>query len=298
MGIEFIALDWGTTSCRAYRASAEGAVIETVSAAEGILAVRDGDFEAALERVIGNWDTSLPVLAAGMITSRQGWIELPYVACPAGAEDLAASLHHHRTGRGREVAFSTGLSYRAADGIPDVMRGEEAQVLGAAEEGVGHFVTPGTHSKWIAKENDKIVRFTTYTTGEVFAALSNHTILGRLMKEGPQDDAAFLRGVKSALGDPAGFLHRVFSARSLGLFGEMPPEQIASYLSGQVIGTEIAHAQVTRPPDTSYVVLASPAMGGRYIKAMEVAGLKARLGDPGAIVRGLALIAHKAGLIA
>jgi 2-keto-3-deoxy-galactonokinase len=78
----------------------------------------------------------------------------------------------------------------------------------------------------------------------------------------------------------------------------MPPEHIASYLSGQVIGTEIAHAQVTYPPNTSYVVLASPDMGGRYVKAMEVAGLRARLGDPAAIVRGLALIAHEAGLIA
>jgi len=298
MGVEFIAVDWGTTSCRAYRANAEGIVIETVVAAEGVLAVRDGDFEAALERLIGNWDTSLPVLAAGMITSRHGWIEIPYVACPAGAEELAESLHLHRTGRGRKVAFSTGLSYRAADGIPDVMRGEEALVLGATEDGRGHFVTPGTHSKWIAKENGRIVRFTTYATGEVFAALGNHTILGRLMKEGPHDDAAFLRGVKSALGDPAGFLHRVFSARSLGLFGEMPPEHIASYLSGQVIGTEVAHARVACPPDTIYVVLASAAIGGHYVKAMEAAGLKARLGDPLAIVRGLALIARKAGLIA
>src|SRR5882724_5987779 len=128
-------------------------------APEGILSVTDGDFDAALERLIGEWDVKLPVLAAGMITSRQGWIELPYVACPAGPSELAAALHPHTSKRGRRIAFSTGLSYRAPDGVPDVMRSEETQVFGSLD-GATHFVTPGTHSKWIAVEGECIVRFT------------------------------------------------------------------------------------------------------------------------------------------
>jgi 2-dehydro-3-deoxygalactonokinase len=297
MAPAFIALDWGTTSFRAYMVDAACKVLDTVSAPQGILSVADGNFESALETHIGGWDTSLPVLAAGMITSRQGWIELPYVACPASAADLARALHHHTTASGRRIAFATGLSYRAPDGMPDVMRSEEVQVFGSLGSGITHFVTPGTHSKWIASEGDRIVRYTTYVTGEVFAALKNHTILGRMMKDGPDDEEAFARGVKGALADPAGFLHRIFSARSLALFGEIAPESIASYLSGQVIGTEVAHAIRDNPQDAEYAILASPGIGGRYVKAIEIAGLKVRYGDPEAIVKGLAVIARKAGLM-
>jgi 2-dehydro-3-deoxygalactonokinase len=297
MSAAFIALDWGTTSFRAYRVGSEGEVLETIAAAEGILAVSDGDFESALEKHIGAWDKALPIMAAGMITSRQGWIELPYLPCPASAADLARALHRHETKSGRRIAFATGLSYRAANGMPDVMRSEETQVFGSLDLGLNHFVTPGTHSKWITTEGDKLTRYSTYVTGEVYAALKNHTILGRLMKDGPDDDEAFAMGVRGALEDPAGFLHRIFSARSLGLFGEIAPEAIASYLSGQVIGTEVAHAIRDNPHDAEYAVLASPGIGGRYVKAIEIAGLKVRYGDPQAIVKGLTIIAKHAELI-
>ena len=185
MASDFIALDWGTTSFRAYRVAADGHVLDTVAAPEGILAVKDGRFEAALEALIGAWDVQLPVMAAGMITSRQGWIELPYLPCPASAADLARALHMHTTERGRRIAFATGLSYRAPDGMPDVMRSEETQVFGSLDLWLNHFVTPGTHSKWITTEGDRLVRYATYVTGEVFAALKDHTILGRLMTPGP-----------------------------------------------------------------------------------------------------------------
>lgn len=293
----FIALDWGTTSFRAYRVTGEGTVLETISAPEGILHVEGGNFEAALEKHIGAWDVRLPVMAAGMITSRQGWIELPYLPCPASAADLAKALHHHTTASGRRIAFATGLSYRAPNGMPEVMRSEEVQVFGSLDSGYTHFIAPGTHSKWIATRGDEILRYATYVTGEVFAALKDHTILGRLMKPGPDDDEAFAMGVRAALDDPAGFLHRIFSARSLALFGELAPEAIASYLSGQVIGTEVAHAIRENPRDVEYAVLASPQIGGRYVKALDIAGLKACHGDPEAIVKGLAIIARHAGII-
>jgi 2-dehydro-3-deoxygalactonokinase len=293
----FIALDWGTTSFRAYLADGDGRVLHSMAAAEGILAVTDGRFEQALERHIGGWDKALPVMAAGMITSRQGWIELPYLPCPASAADLARALHFHQTASGRSIAFATGLSYRAPDGMPEVMRSEEVQVFGSLGQGVSHFVTPGTHSKWIATEGWQLTRYATYVTGEVFAALKDHTILGRLMKPGPEDDEAFARGVKAAFDDPAGFLHRIFAARSLGLFGELAPESIASFLSGQVIGSEVAHAIRDTPRDAEYMVLASPGIGQRYVQAIRLAGLKVRYGDPQAIVKGLAIIARHAGII-
>ncbi len=86
MSSAFIALDWGTSSFRAYLLNKDGTVQETVTAPHGILAVKDGAFDAALESHIGKWDKTLPIMASGMITSRQGWVELPYVACPAGLQ--------------------------------------------------------------------------------------------------------------------------------------------------------------------------------------------------------------------
>jgi 2-dehydro-3-deoxygalactonokinase len=297
MSVEFIALDWGTTSFRAYHVGADGTVLRDMADGNGILAVKDQAFEATLELHIGGWDRSLPVLAAGMITSRQGWIERPYMECPADAGDLARALYQHKTNAGRVIHFATGLHYRSDTLGHDVMRSEETQVFGSLGEGYSHFITPGTHSKWIDVEGERIVRFATYVTGETFSALRNHTILGRLMTSEEADDAAFTRGVVRALADPAGLLHSLFSVRSLGLFDELPGAALSSYLSGLVIGSEVAHALQSRKKRAGYMILASPKIGGRYAKALEVAGVQARYGDPLAIVHGLRKIGLAAGIL-
>jgi 2-dehydro-3-deoxygalactonokinase len=99
MQTEFIALDWGTTSFRAYRVGNDGSILETIAAAEGIMAVKDGAFDEVLESHIGAWDVATPIIASGMITSRQGWVELPYVPCPASVKTIAAALLQHKTKR-------------------------------------------------------------------------------------------------------------------------------------------------------------------------------------------------------
>jgi 2-dehydro-3-deoxygalactonokinase len=293
---EFIALDWGTSSFRAYHVGAGGDILTEEADSNGILSITGGAFEEALEGHIGGWDKGLPVLAAGMITSRQGWIELPYVDCPAGPDDLAKNLHKHRTGSGRSIHFATGLHLRSDSLGHDVMRSEEMQVFGSLGE-ANHFITPGTHSKWIDVDGGKIVRFATYVTGEAFSALRNNTILGRLMTSEAVDEEAFARGVVKAQADPAGLLHSLFSVRSLGLYNEIPAEALSSYLSGLVIGTEVAHALQTRSKGAGYMILASPKIGGRYAKALEVVGVRARYGDPLAIVHGLRNIGLAAGLL-
>ncbi len=128
----FIALDWGTTSFRAYHVDAAGKVIDQVAAPEGIMAVKDGAFEAVLEHHIGAWDKALPVVASGMITSRQGWVECAYVDCPAGAAELAKAIHVHKTTTGRAIHFITGLHHNSASITHDVLRGEETQVFDRA----------------------------------------------------------------------------------------------------------------------------------------------------------------------
>ena len=293
----FIALDWGTTSFRAYHVDAGGKVIDQFADAEGILAVKDGAFESVLESHIGSWDKSLPVVASGMITSRQGWIERPYVDCPASAADLAKAIYQHKTSSGRVIHFITGLHLKSATIGHDVMRSEEVQVFGSLDTGAHHFVTPGTHSKWIDVTDNRITNFATYITGETFSLMRNHSILGRLMKDDADDEKAFNQGVEKAFADPAGLLHSLFSVRSLGLFDALKPEQLSSYLSGIIIGTEVAHATLSNDRSAKYVVLASPNIGMRYIRAMKIAGLDVDYGDPLSIVKGEAVIAKQAGII-
>jgi 2-dehydro-3-deoxygalactonokinase len=293
----FIAVDWGTTSFRAYRVDGAGNAVEQRADSEGILAVKDGGFEQVLERHLAGWDLALPVVCAGMITSRQGWVELPYVDCPAGPAELAKAIHVKSLASGRTVHFLTGLHLKSPSLGHDVMRSEETQVFGSLDAGATHFVTPGTHSKWIDVEAGRITNFATYITGETYAILHKHSILGRLMVNDVEDKASFLKGVDIAFADPAGLLHSLFSVRSLGLYNAIAPEHLSSYLSGLVIGTEVAHAISSREAKASYLVLASPGIGSKYILAMKAAGLNVSMGDPLAIIKGEAMVAHAAGVI-
>ena len=293
----FIALDWGTTSFRAYEVNSAGEVLNQISATEGILAVKDGAFDGALESHIGTWDKTLPIVASGMITSRQGWVECAYAECPAGISDLAKSITTKTTAAGRKVHFITGLHYKSPTIAHDVLRGEETQVFGSLASSVTHFITPGTHSKWISIANDKIAGFDTYMTGETFALYRNHSILARLMQDGVQDNIVFAMGVEKAFEAPADMLHQLFAVRTLGLFNQIAPDQLASYLSGLLIGSEVASASMGNDHQAKYMVLGSPALAANYLTALKLAGLKAEAGDPLCAIKGQQLIAHEAGII-
>ncbi len=300
-----IGIDWGTSSFRAYRIAADGRVLETRTAPAGILTVAVGAFEAVLEREIGPWLAAapvLPIIASGMITSRQGWVEVPYRPCPAGGAELAAALLRYEIGADRAIHFVPGLSLIGADGVPDVIRGEETQILGELgnERARRAFVLPGTHSKWAFAEGGRIVWFATFMTGEVFAVLKAHSILGRLMAGETADEEAFARGLAYGRNGPGGLLKRLFSARTLGLFDRLPATGIASYLSGLLIGSEIAEARSClqdHPGAGEIAVIGGSDLALRYRLAIEAAGLHARTGHPDAGARGQLLIARAAGLM-
>jgi 2-dehydro-3-deoxygalactonokinase len=304
-----IGIDWGTTSFRAYRIGAHGSVLETRTAAAGILKVPDGGFEAVLEREAGAWlaaAPALPVLLSGMITSRQGWVEVPYCPCPAGSAELARALRQHATAAGRRLHFVPGLSLIGSDGVPDVIRGEETQVLGElgggpdAAHGRRVIVLPGTHSKWVFAEDGRIVWFATFMTGELFAVLKDHSILGRLMAGTAPDEAAFARGLAYGRAGPGGLLRRLFSARTLGLFEQLPASAVASYLSGLLIGSEIAEALACLPQAQGageITVIGGSELAERYRSAIEAAGCRARAAQPDASARGQLLVARAAGLV-
>src|SRR5262249_746446 len=144
------------------------------------------------------------------------------------------------------VRLVPGLMHRGSDGAPDVMRGEETQLIGLAGrlgDSPQIVVLPGTHSKWAVIEGGRILSFATYLTGELFGLLVERSILGRLMTERADDPAAFDRGVARTAIDGHAILGSLFSARSLGLLGDLPGSSLYSYLSGLLIGAEIAEAR-------------------------------------------------------
>ena len=218
-----IGIDWGTSSLRAFRLASDGAVLERRQAPRGILSVADGAFAAVIGEIAGDWlrDGEERVLLSGMIGSRQGWRESQTLSCPAGIADLARALTPVPLDGARGFIVP-GLAASDAQGTPEVMRGEETQVAGVLPSIGDHGVAclPGTHCKWVRIAQGRIAGFTTHMTGEAFAALSAHTILGRLMQGDEEDEAAFDRGVARAA-DPGGLLHHLFGARTLVLTGQL-----------------------------------------------------------------------------
>jgi len=291
-----IGLDWGTTSCRAYLVGADGAVLERVADGPGILKVENGAFGAALDAMTADWER-LPVILSGMIGSRQGWREAPYARCPAGADDIVRALARFDHA-GRPVALVPGLAVEN-DAMPDVMRGEETQILGAlalAARDAGLFLLPGTHSKWAEVADGRIVSFRTFMTGEVFGALKDHTILGRLMRAGTDRDG-FARGVRegAALGSAGALLNRLFATRSYGLMDRLADTALADYLSGLLIGTEVAEA--TRQTKSAVTIIASAALAQRYTDALRLLGHDSTLAPPDCVAAGHWRLARAAGLI-
>lgn len=296
---KLIAIDWGTSSFRAWLLGASGKVLDEIPLGPGIMTVSDGDFDAAFEYVLQPWLTgaALPIIASGMITSRNGWIETPYLPLPLDAQGLAGALTHHSTAKGRNVHFVTGAVRYPDQGLPDVMRGEETEIIGhLADTGAdgGLFILPGTHSKWARVKGGKITSFDTCMTGEVFAILRQHSILGRLAVDGPASPDAFLRGVDAGMAQGA-LLTRAFSARSLVLMGRLDGGEVADYLSGLLIGDEVAAGLSGRSDPVT--IIGRGDLAERYRVALTHAGAQAVIAAPGMARAGLWEIAKMAGIV-
>lgn len=288
-----VGLDWGTSTLRAALFDAQGRVTQERSLPRGILTVPPGGFPAVFNDACGDWMRGGNALAlvAGMAGSRQGWMEAPYCACPAGFGDIAANLAWPERGR---IAIVPGLSCEA-DGVPDVMRGEETQVFGALQllgGDAGLFVLPGTHSKWVRVAAGRIERFQTYMTGEFYALLRQHSILARSLPDagGDTDPQAFERGLRHAL-QTGNLLHAAFSARTLALFDRLPAAALPSYLSGLVIGEEL-RSQDFGALSGPVIVIGSPALVRRYELALGALAVPVRSVGSEAAWRGLWAVAR------
>ena len=269
-----VAVDWGTSSLRGALLDADGRVLEEQSHPRGILSVKPGGFTAVFETLFADWmrPHGTRCLISGMAGSKQGWVEAPYCACPAGLPEVRSKVIDIEAGR---IAIVPGLNDEHA-GVPDVMRGEEVQIFGAiALTGLqdGLFVLPGTHNKWARVKDGRVIGFHTFMTGEFYALLSQHSILARTMDvSAPLDEVAFLRGVTQT-DNGEGLLHNAFGARTLALFNRMAAPELSSYLSGVLIGEELRTQSVHAG---AVVLIGSPALTERYALALNATGTQTR----------------------
>lgn len=296
-----IAIDWGTSSLRGARFDAQGQRLDERRFPRGILTVGAGEFPAVFEACFGDWlqDRQALCLLSGMVGSRQGWQEAPYCPCPAGFAELGQHLLWLHPGR---MAIVPGLSVQQQDGLPngfaiaqhDVMRGEEIQIFGAlalAEVQDATVVLPGTHSKWARVVQGRVTGFRSFMTGEVYALLSEHSILSRtLVADAPWHETTFCQAVQLAQQAPS-VLSSIFATRTLALFETLPAAWHASFLSGLLIGEEL---RAMRGQQSSKLLLVgSAALTPRYQLALQALGRDAQsLGDEATWAGHLALARH------
>ena len=288
----WIAIDWGTSNFRAFLMK-EHECLDQISAPCGLLHVPDRQFAAALKPLICRWldeFPQLPVLMAGMVGSQQGWQEVPYVALPAGSRQLAQCTASLETPWGSACRIVAGVSGKNEFGLPDVMRGEEIQLIGLAARHPGsqdsqYVILPGTHSKHAELHDGEIRQFSTFMTGEIYSVMLSHSLLGRDVPPAPEDEPAFALGVTHAQRAPH-LSNALFSARTLRLNGVLAPDQVASYLSGLLIGAElhaVAHKQAW--------IVGSPALTERYTRAAKQLGITLNSADGNAcFIQGMTQI--------
>ncbi|HEX8526156.1 2-dehydro-3-deoxygalactonokinase [Allosphingosinicella sp.] len=269
----FIAVDWGTTNRRAYLVGSGGALADEMEDEKGILAIPAGGFPPAVAELRERLGER-PMLMGGMVGSNRGWIEAPYVPCPAGLDELAAHVIWAEEGR---TAVVPGLSF-LDDRRADVMRGEEVQLFGALAAGLipgtGLVCHPGTHNKWIRLEAGRVTRFQTVMTGELFNLLKEHSILCDLLQAEVGPDEEFERGVLHGLSDED-LTAELFSVRARVLLGRAERGKAASYTSGLLIGTDL-RIGLRQADQGEVAVMARPELTRLYAAALKAAGWASR----------------------
>ncbi|AYF04107.1 2-keto-3-deoxy-galactonokinase (plasmid) [Paracoccus yeei] len=289
-----IALDWGTTALRGWLLDRKGAVLAQARAARGLMQIADGDFAGAFDALTRDWP-DLPAIASGMVGSASGWVETPYAACPAGPDDLARGLVQVP---GCALWIVPGVRQPAP--APDVMRGEETEIVGALAlrpdlAAGARILLPGTHSKWACVADGAIQGFTTFMTGELFAVLRDHSILGRGLSPATGGGAAFLAGV-DAVREGGALAPLLFQTRARRLAGDLTDAEALDFLSGLLIGDELRSAGVEpgRPP----LLVGDATLCARYARALGRFGAPDAVALHDAAVTGLWQLARRAGLVA
>ena len=261
---------------------------------------------------LGNRLEDAPVMISGMASSSIGWQDVAYARLPLSLdgsqlpwielEPIESDLGSHR------VVLISGACTES-----DVMRGEETELTGlftlpdaARHAAASLVIKPGTHSKHLRVENQKIVGLQTFMTGELFDVLGQHSILRHSL-----DDSA-TAGLHSAeaLDDlRAGMRHgcttplsaALFRVRTRQLLGSVPGALNRAFLSGVLLGNELAYLLDSRFGDFPLVLCATDPLETHYLVAIDELGLAGQLTaiPPGEVellsARGQAVLWWKLG---
>ena len=296
----FIAGDWGTTHLRLFLCDADGTALDHRSGPGTVDSA--GRFATVLASQTAAWETQhgrLPAVLCGMVGSSIGWVQAPYVPCPARPEQIAAACTAIDNGR---VHIVPGLSCHNRFGAPDLLRGEETQLLGALSQLDPRQLVclPGTHTKWVVVEEGQVRDFFTAPTGELFALLRDHSVLVRPPQgsDPATETQAFNKAVASVAAQPdAQILHRLFECRSRPLSADLPPTAAAAYLSGLLIASDV-HGALRALSNTfapsSVVLIGTPQLTKSYATACATLGLHTtQIDGATAALAGLTEIHHR-----
>ncbi len=297
-----LACDWGTTNLRAWTLDDQGAVVSAREFPLGVSRIARSEVADAFARQIrpAMAAEGVPAILCGMVGSNLGWTAVPYLDCPSTLADLAKAMTDAPGAPG--VRIVPGVRYTGFNGLGDVMRGEETQVFGWLAQNPAHargrhlICHPGTHTKWIVVEDGRLTAFATAMTGELFAVLTTHGVLATDSR--PDGGTAFDDGL-AASGDGAALAARLFTARARVVGGDASPDTSASYLSGLLIGADVAAtpALLNLAPATDVVLLGDQGLCALYARALDARRVRTRTFDgQAAAVAGLWAL-HTAGIL-
>ena len=294
----YVAVDWGTSSFRLWLVGRDGNILGERRSHEGMMAAGKLGFATVLQSHLAAVDAApgLPVIVCGMAGARQGWVEAGYVDTPAR---LASILAHAVPvpGQDRDIRILPGIAQRDPK-APDVMRGEETQLLGAlGVDGTDDAVVcmPGTHSKWVRANGGTVERFATFMTGELFDVVSRQTILSHAMTgaDEAEDIDAFRSAVIAAFETPAFAANLLFQVRSGQLLYGGKPSAAREKISGTLIGLELAAGLAAEVPSTGITLVASGRLQMLYQMAFDTVSVPVRsIGAEDAVRRGLSMAAE------
>jgi 2-dehydro-3-deoxygalactonokinase len=277
-----IGINWASNNFRAYLIAGDGSTLDEFSAPKGVIGLdRDGMAQAVAD-IVARWPDATAIYASGMIGSNVGWIEVPYAEAPAGAAELRAATVKTRIG-GAEMAIASGVACRRNDGAPDVLRGEEVELIGLAAltGGEGLVVLPGAHTKWVWLDGGRIGEFFTSMSGEIFDRLTAQGLLASIADGEAQDGEAFLEGVTAGRERRQSLGTLLFGARARVMVGRLARSDAASYLRGLLIGSELGDAASLYPRLGARPIplVGNAALSNLYASALAALGVETEIVD-------------------
>ncbi|EMY3776262.1 2-dehydro-3-deoxygalactonokinase [Salmonella enterica] len=288
MTARYIAIDWGSTNLRAWLYQGDKC-LESRQSEAGVTRLNGKSPDAVLAEVTTHWrDSATPVVMAGMIGNNVGWQNAPYLPVPA----LFSAIGEQLTAVGDNIWIIPGLCVSREDNH-NVMRGEETQLLGARELSPSSvYVMPGTHCKWVQTDTQQIHDFRTVMTGELHHLLLRHSLVGAGLPEQEASGDAYAAGLERGLNSPA-VLPSLFEVRASHVLGHLAREQVSDFLSGLLIGAEVASMSESFAAQQAITLVAGPALISRYQQAFRAIGRDVSTVDGDmAFQAGIRSIAH------